>query len=296
MRELFLTADAHLGRHEKAESELQEVIDKGEKVIMGRNPLIIFGGDMVDSISPNGLDDNTEIDKRLQGLERIIQETFLHDKQRLCVPGNHDVGYCSLSDKGINSKAIEIFESNFNQVFWSFKEDRYVLVGLSSDLILNGGDSVSESINKKQSEQTEFLKDTIRETKKNNQKVILFLHDPMAVRKVMDIIEWQTGNLEKVFCGHHHAQWTHSVYPVIQDLVKRPVVGKMIQKILEQIIETDKVQPTLAYAQGIKRELSLWNTLQVTIIPAPGGMFGVGGGFLTAKIENEELSVKRYFV
>jgi hypothetical protein len=80
--------------------------------------------------------------------------------------GGHEIGYIlPLStdpEGGPSERSIQVFEDNFNQIFYTFSEGRYKFVVLSSDLeLLKSG---SDALMKRKQLQEEFYKDEITYT------------------------------------------------------------------------------------------------------------------------------------
>lgn len=125
-------------------------------------------------------------------------------------------------------------------------------------------------------------------------KVILFIHDPDSLmdEKLASMIRFDKKKMPLVFCGHYHAQMT--LFAV------RMLIRVFNWKILFPIRWTLRLLLKIAFDGEISKAVqesyrerkfvpSLMKEFGVQIIPAPGGMLGFGGGFLTLDLETLEI-------
>ncbi len=94
-----------------------------------------------------------------------VPDGFIIDKiSRHYIAGDHEMGYelsWSWDQKGgMNERAIEMFESNFNELFFAMQEDQYKFIVLSSDLELlnDSGRMVTDKMMKKREYRKNFIK------------------------------------------------------------------------------------------------------------------------------------------
>lgn len=129
----------------------------------------------------------------------------------------------------------------------------------------------------------------------DHKPILLFLHDPEALADddLYRLIREYRSKIVRIFCGHWHATWNFWpnwllakifskwwLYPV--DLLIRFLI----------LLLTRSLRITRDVKQEYKRFKDVPNRmreLRVTIIPAPLGMLGVGGGFLTLDLEIMEI-------
>ncbi|OGI26638.1 MAG: hypothetical protein A2359_00775 [Candidatus Moranbacteria bacterium RIFOXYB1_FULL_43_19] len=126
-------------------------------------------------------------------------------------------------------------------------------------------------------------------------KIILFLHDPEALANddLYRVIRRHQNKIRHVFCGHWHAAWSFWsnwllakifnnwwLYP--DDLFVRFLL-LLLSKSLRISGEVKRSFKRFKDVPARMRELG------VTIIPAPLGMLGFGGGFLTLDMETMEI-------
>ncbi len=255
---------------------------------------LFFGGDMVSGYGERGLS-GPNSQKVIEEFKKVLDQ-FLPQKTlaKHFVAGGHELGYAlpwSWDEKGgINERAIEMFESNFNELFFTVQEEQYKFVILSSnlELINDRNQRVTEKILKKKREQEEFYKDTISEALPD-EKIILMLHDPDALQPMFSFLEQHLQKIERTFVGHHHAQWVTAVQKYLYRLAGSSL-GNSSLKFLEQFVAKSSLQ----HLRKNSVNAQIWQRVKMVTIPAPGGNFGLGGGFLVAVLGEDGLSVQKH--
>jgi len=256
---------------------------------------LFFGGDMVSGYGERGLSgENSQ--EAISEFKKVVDSFISEGVQKHYVAGDHEMGYYlpwSWDEQGgLNERAIEMFEGNFNELFYTFNEDQYKFVILSSDLELvdkqKEARGVSEEILRKQSRQRTFYKDEISGAQKD-EKIVLMLHDPDALQPMFDFLEQHLDKIERTFVGHHHAQWVTAMQKYLYSLAGS-TLGKPSLKFLEQYI----AQSSLEHLRKNSINAKIWNQMKMVTIPAPGGNFGLGGGFLVAKLGEDGLDIQKH--
>ncbi len=273
------------------EGEKRFVLTLEEAERIGNVDFLFFGGDMVTGYGergPIGPDSPEHISKFKQALD----EHFPKLPKRY-MAGGHEVGYVlPLStdpEGGPSEKSIQMFEENFNQLFYTFSEGRYKFVVLSSDLeLLKGG---TDELMKRKKLQGEFYKDEITYTQPE-QKVVLMLHDPDALAPMFSFLGKNLDKIEKTFSGHQHAQWVNKIYPNLCSMASSRVLELPLKPLFNKFFP-GKADAVWDYFRQNKDNAQIWNSVKLSIIPAPGGMLGIGGGFLIADLKENGIEVKK---
>jgi hypothetical protein len=137
-------------------------LEEAERI--GKIDFSFFGGDMVTGYGERGLIGPDSLD-HIAKFRQLLDEHFPKLPKRY-MAGGHEIGYIlPLStdpEGGPSERSIQVFEDNFNQIFYTFSEGRYKFVVLSSDLeLLKSG---SDALMKRKQLQEEFYKDEITYT------------------------------------------------------------------------------------------------------------------------------------
>ena len=160
---------------------------------------------------------------------------------------------------------------------------------LSSDLeLLKDG---TDTLMKRKQLQEEFYKDEITYTQPE-QKVILMLHDPDALAPMFSFLGKNLEKIEKTFSGHQHAQWVNRIYPTLCSTASSRVLELPLKPFFNKFFPGKADAVWNCFRQN-KDNARIWDSVKLSIIPAPGGMLGVGGGFLIADLKEEGIEVKK---
>ncbi len=254
---------------------------------------IFFGGDMVSGYGERGLS-GPNSQRAINDFGQVLDGFISDEIPKHYVTGDHEMGYelpWSWDEEGgMNETSIEMFDCNFNELFFTVQEDQYKFVALSSDLELlnDGGRMVTEEMMKKKRRQEEFYKDTISEVS-NDEKIVLMLHDPDALQPMFDFLEKHLEKIEKTFVGHHHAQWITAVQKYLYQIAGSSL-GNPSLKFLEQFVAKSSLQHLREKSVNGK----IWQQVKMVTVPAPGGNFGIGGGFLVATLGEQGLDVQKH--
>ncbi len=284
--------DTIFNRYRQGNERRFEVLLK-EIQKVGEVEYLFFGGDMVSGYGERGLSgprSQEAINKFKSVLDQFIQPNIA----RKYVAGGHELGYRLPwswdAQGGLNEIAIEMFEGNFNQLFFTFQEEQYKFVILSSDLELltDDSDGATDKILRKKKEQQEFYKDTISEAKKD-ERIVLLIHDSDALNTMFDFLGKHLSKIEKTFVGHHHAQWVTGLQKYLYLLASSSLGTKSLE-FLKQYVAESSLQHLLQKKDNGK----IWKQVKMVTIPAPGGSFGVGGGFLVGRLGENGLEIQKH--
>ena len=308
IRGIFLS-DAHMyesedplkkelsGKKTTGENMITKAIKEGErrfiltlKKAQTINADFVFcGGDMVTGYGERGLigpNSQEHIDKFKEAMEEHFPSLPI-----FYMAGGHELGYIlPLStdpEGGPSEESIAAFEKNFGPLFYTFHKGPYKFVVLSSDLILlqHG----SENLLTKKRLQTEFYQD---EVAYSDHPIVLMIHDPDALALMFPFLKKHLYKIAKTFAGHQHAQWVKKIYPWICKTASSPILEIPLKSLLNKLFP-GKANAVWSYFQNNKENAEVWKKLSLSIIPAPGGMMGIGGGFLFSDFRNKGVEVQK---
>jgi hypothetical protein len=271
------------------EERFSLALEKTERI--GNVDFLFCGGDMVTGYGERGLV-GPESPEHISKFKKVLDEHF-RDLPKRYMAGGHEIGYIlplsTDTEGGPSEKSIQVFEENFNQLFYTFSEGRYKFVVLSSDLeLLKGG---TEELMKRKKLQDEFYKDEITYTNPE-QKIVLMIHDPDALAPMFSFLGKNLDKIEKTFSGHQHAQWVNKIYPNLCSMASSRVLELPLKPLFNKFFP-GKADAVWDYFRQNKDNAKIWNSVKLSIIPAPGGMLGIGGGFLIADLKEEGIEVKK---
>ncbi len=271
------------------ENENRFILTLGEAKRIGNIDFSFFGGDMVTGYGERGLLGPDSLE-HISKFKRIVEE-YLPGLPKKYIAGGHEIGYrLPLStdpEGGPSESSIQVFEQNFNKLFYTFSEGRYKFVVLSSDLeLLQNG---TESLMKRQKLQEEFYKDEITYTHPL-ERIVLMLHDPDALAPMSCFLRKNLKKIEMTFAGHQHAQWVNQIYPNICRMASLRMLELPLKPLFNKFFP-GKADFVWDYFRQNKENARIWNAMKLSIIPAPGGMLGVGGGFLIVDLKEDGIEI-----
>jgi predicted MPP superfamily phosphohydrolase len=253
--------------------------------------LLFFGGDMVTGYGEHGLV-GSDSDQHVKEFKAVVKKYFKRLPKKF-MAGGHEIGYIlPLSTDplgGPSAKSINAFQRHFDDLFYSFNLLNYKVVVLSSDLELLPSDS-SEELKLLQDIQRSFCAKELNHT---DQPIILMIHDPDALATLWPILKDHTHIIAKTFCGHQHAKWVNKLYPKLCVIASSKLLAWPLQKIFD-LLFPKKAKAVWKYFQDNKGNAKIWHKLNLEIIPAPNGMFGIGGGFLIADLKPDGITVHKF--
>jgi hypothetical protein len=274
------------------EGEKRFVLTLEEAKRIGNIDFVFCGGDMVTGYGERGLI-GPDSPEHISKFKQILDEHFRELPKRYMMAGGHEVGYVlPLStdpEGGPSEKSIQVFEENFNQLFYTFSEGQYKFVVLSSDLELLKGST--DKLMKQKELQAEFYKDEITYTQPN-QRIVLMLHDPDALAPMFSFLGKNLDKIEKTFSGHQHAQWVNKIYPNLCSVASSRLLELPMKPLFNKFFP-GKADVVWNYFRQNKDNALIWNSVKLSVIPAPGGMMGIGGGFLIADLKENGIEVRK---
>ena len=118
------------------------------------------------------------------------------------------------------------------------------------------------------------------------------LHDPDALAPMFSFLGKNLDKIEKTFSGHQHAQWVNTIYPKLCSMASSRALEFSMKPVFNKFFP-GKADAVWNYFRENKDNAQIWNALKLSIIPAPGGMLGVGGGFLIADLKEDGIEVRK---
>lgn len=266
------------------------------RIIRERNiSLGIVNGDLMESsATERGMDTERDLKAATivkRWLERLLGVSLILNM------GNHECGYKNqplVTDPkaGISKRSLKNFLclTERDDLYFSFFLDGYKVIFIP--YLFTEIQACDFDIDE---EKAKFLQ-KMREDLEQNENIIIFAHDPESLGDpgLCNLLRTHREKIKLFFCGHYHSTVTLNVIKVFimifnsrMLLPYRWMVKIMlwyafsgnanIVKLIEQYFRKRKNIPNLVREFGVK------------IIPAPTGMFGIGGGFLTLNLETLEV-------
>jgi hypothetical protein len=256
---------------------------------------ISTGDDIETQFNERGL--RTKVDMVMAELFlKLFSSLVIKRKKMYFIQSDHNCGYRLPMQYdprgGISQASLENFEKVYGPPFKSFRLGKIRFILLSSPLLMQPfeGRQTDErkSIGNLKRKQEYFLKMVLMNIG-SDEKVLIFLHDPDSIQKIDEIIPDELkAKITKIFSGHMHASWVPKVYLWMGWLSKR--------KSLIRFISKHRIGKNIAeWARGNMARYELFQKYGHQVIPSPGGMMGLGKGFLTLRIwEDGNWEVKEH--
>jgi hypothetical protein len=131
--------------------------------------------------------------------------------------------------------------------------------------------------------------------------IIIFIHDPDSLmdEKLLNLILQNKEKVKAIFYGHYHSQVNLFFAKVLVKIFN--CWWLFFPRIMLNIIfwiasgrDMRIVRELGRYFHSRKNIPKLIKELDMVLIPAPTGMFGIGGGFLVLKLEDGEVKFEKY--
>lgn len=251
----------------------------------------VHNGDLIESMrTERGAreeKDREAITKEIKNLEEVLGCKVIANV------GNHESGYSELPlvtdpQAGISAKSVINALEAFGRksLYHSFEEDGHLFVFLP--YIFMEKKAVDFDIEKEK----ERLIDRFKEDLRKDLPVILFLHDPDALALMFPFLNQELDKIENTFCGHLHAQWTKSIYPTLCKTASSWILSMVLKPVFNKMFP-GKADAVWEYFSNNKENGQIWDAVNLSVIPAPSGMMGIGGGFLVADLTDDGIKVQK---
>lgn len=275
------------GRTEKMYQLMADVI-KAEKISIG-----IFNGDFMESsATERGLYTERDLE--------VVRHMLATEKAKLGLEeiqlnmGNHESGYnLPLSTDpqcGISKKSVENFLAltERDNLYYSFKLDGYTIIFVP--YIFSEDTARDFDLQK---EKDDFLLKFQSELESSD-RVILFVHDPDSFddKQLIKLVRENRQAIKMIFYGHYHS-WINLFFTKLLILIYtrwflifprwfffNPIIWLAAGRDKEKI---GKISKYFRKRRNIPRIIK---ELDAILIPAPGGMYGIGGGFYVINLSD----------
>jgi hypothetical protein len=270
-----------------------------KKIIKEKNiPIGICNGDLMESVATErGL--ATERDLKMVKKILAILESKLGIKIILNM-GNHESGYVlplsTDEDGGVSEKSIKNFLklTGRDDIYYSFvdenREFRFILI----PYILT--EEFAKNCNLLQIKK-EFKRKLRQDLKNSSQPVIIFMHDPDSLmdQELLEIIRSNQKKIEAIFYGHYHSKISLLFLKIMVNTFNLwwLILPRVFLNIIFWIISGRdmKIARELGkYFRSRKNIPEIIKELNMTLVPAPTGMFGFGGGFMVLEVKDKKSS------
>ena len=175
-----------------------------------------------------------------------------------------------------------------------------MLLGLNSEIIYSSIEKINpdqEFFIEKAKEQEKFIQEYLENASKNNNKVILLIHDPVQLKELQEILEPHKKNIVLVLAGHIHSLAVWKIYCLLSKIVK---IFKIRIETPQQITPKQKVIKSVI--QEMAEIYPIIQSYNIKIVPAIWGQMPLArqqriigrGGYAILTLNNGQFSLKRY--
>ena len=146
-----------------------------------------------------------------------------------------------------------------------------------------------------------FLKKMRRDVETSLEPIVVFIHDPDSLTdsNLLEIIRSNREKIGGIFYGHYHSEFNLFFAKILVKIFNSwwLILPRIFLNIVFWIISGRNmriVRELGKYFRSRKNIPKIIKELDAVLIPAPTGMFGIGGGFLTLEIEDGNFQIKKY--
>lgn len=206
--------------------------------------------------------------------------------------GNHESGYnlplCTDPEAGINLQAIKNFLvfTGRDELYYSFFADGCKIIFVpyifSEEMALDF-DLVEEK--------RKFL-EKMRLDLAEDVPAILLVHDPDSFDDIelLDLIWANRNKIRFIFFGHYHAWINLLAMRILSVIYSVPWLGvcrRILYVVFLKLAKGDRriADKLVEYFYKRRNIPAIIKELGAILIPAPGGTFGIGGGYLVLNVE-----------
>lgn len=312
---LLLTSDWHETPFAKRKFETQKV-SWGEKIIQflggsGKSRVMEKMAEVLKDLEISTVIHNGDLQENSKNEQGIVSDEDLasarsiidlfEEKNRVRIllnAGNHELGYHKTSqplatdpDGGISLASIVKFMKlmNLSDIYHSFRLGGYRIIFIPY--------LITEEVGKRfdiELEKREILNGLMHDLHRG-EKVILFVHDPDSLmnKRLTNLIRDYKKGISLIFCGHYHAQATLSIVKWLIRIFNWKTLIPIrwtLRFLLTIVFDADISKAVQKSYRQRSMVPQLMEEFNVRIIPAPGGMLGFGGGFLTLDLDTLEVT------
>ena len=140
-----------------------------------------------------------------------------------------------------------------------------------------------------------------QDIKNSVEPIIIFIHDPDSLMEVglLEIIRSNRRKIDAIFYGHYHSEVNLFFAKIMVTIFNSwwLIIPRIFLSIIFWIVSGRNmriVRELGKYFRSRKNIPKIIKELGAILIPAPTGMFGIGGGFLTLEIEDGNFQIKKH--
>lgn len=279
----------------------QRLSEKMKAVIKeGRISLGISNGDLMEaSATERGLATGRDLEMAKTVLFDL--ENDLGTKFKLNL-GNHESGYIlplSTDEQGgISRASIKNFLclAGRKELYYSFVAEGFRLIFIP--YLFTEKEAKDFNIDKMKKS---FMKKMRQDIKNSVEPIIVFIHDPDSLmdQNLLGAIRSNREKIRGIFYGHYHSEVNLFFAKTLVKIFNSwwLILPRILLSIVFWIISGRNmriVRELGKYFRSRKNIPKIIKELGAVLIPAPTGMFGIGGGFLTLEIKDENFQIKKH--
>lgn len=285
-----------LGEKELGIFELMQKISREEGISLG-----ISNGDLMEATATER---GWATEKDFLAAKKIISDLESELGIRLEMNmGNHETGYIlPLStdmDGGMSKQSIGNFLSlaKREDVYYSFLAEGFRFIFIPYFFT----EKIAKDFDLAKMKE-EFSKKMKLDLRNSVEPVIIFIHDPdsMMDENLSSEIWANREKIKAIFYGHYHSELNLFFAKILVKIFNYwwLVIPRLILNVVFWTVSGRNmriVRELGKYFRSRKNIPDMIKALKMILIPAPTGMFGIGGGFLTLEIFSDgSFQIKRY--
>ncbi len=183
--------------------------------------------------------------------------------------------------------------------WFSEKVEEFMLLFLDSETTReskNFSNPEQDFFIEKAKEQEKFIQECLENASRNNNKIILFIHDPMQLKELQKTLRPYKENIVLILAGHIHSPAIWKIYCLFSKIVKTFKIR--IPKILQRTPKQQAIQSLIQEMADMQETIRSFN---IEIIPAIWGQVGLPqqiilgrGGYAILTLNNDQFSLTHY--
>lgn len=265
---------------------------------------IDFGDSIAGGANQEGIK-SEKAKRELREYNRLIANA-LQETSVLSLWSDHVTGYndqiTEIQGQKSGRMSIESFEAGkelIGKPYFSKETEGFTLIFLNSPIIRESKNSSNPEQSffiEEAKKQEKFIQECLENANKNNNKVILFIHDPMQLRHIQKILEPHKENIVLILAGHIHSPAVWKIYCFLSKIVKTFKIR--IPNVLQKTPKQQAIQSLIQEMVDMQETIQ---SLNIKIIPAIWGQVGLPqqiilgrGGYAILTLDKRQFSLKRH--
>lgn len=320
MEKILLFSDSHIAPFREEKFETQErnfmertiqffanILEEKEKGVYGKMKEIVVdekitlgisNGDLMESLATErGWKTSRDLQAAKKTREDLKKDLGIELEMNM---GNHETGYIlplSTDDGGgVSSGSIENFLdiTNRGDVYYSFVQAGFRFIFVPYFFT----EKIAKNFDLARMKEI-FLAKMEKDLSVSREPIAIFIHDPDSLmdERLLKLIRVNREKVKAIFFGHYHS-WLNLFFSKILITIFNSSLLVPCRLILYFIFwifsgRNKKIVRELGkHFRSRKSIPAIIKELEMILIPAPTGMFGIGGGFLVLEIsDNGELGI-----